>query len=136
GGAKLHRIDIHKDPSYGADTRRTFGDYPLYLAFTKDLALLALGDGGLEALKQALTAEPKSAPPVQLDMAIGRLVAGPRSRDPQAFTKAAEAAFGRGTGSDALSLRVTGGKALTVRFEMKTPVLKFLGTIGNAAAGP
>jgi hypothetical protein len=134
GNVKIHRVDIQKDKRYDADARKTFGDNPLYVAFDKEAAFLAVGDGGLEALKQALAAPAKATPPLQLEMAMSRLATGAMARDPQAAAKAAREAFGPAGGNDTLRVSVTGGKALTIRFELKAPVIKFLGTLPNDAA--
>src|SRR5262249_50818898 len=51
GGVKVHRIDVQQ--SLDAKARQAVGDNPLYVAFRPDAVFVALGEGGLSALKQA-----------------------------------------------------------------------------------
>jgi hypothetical protein len=106
---KAGTVAIHKLALQGAlndDGKRMFGDHPIYVAFRNDAFFLALGEEGLETLKQAVTTSAQIQPAAQLDLSAARL----------------GAANGKKTGpaSDDARLRVTleGGASLHVHFTM------------------
>jgi hypothetical protein len=70
-GVKIHRIDVQQ--VLDAKARELFGDNPLYVAFRADAVLLAVGEGGLEALKAAITASAAVSPALRVDVALARL---------------------------------------------------------------
>ncbi len=133
-GANVHQIDVSKD--LDANARDSFGDKPLYFAFRPDALVVAFGDDGLNALKGALDLKPTSEKAVSLraEMAFGRL-AKLMARDQKAAPKAAEQAFAGKKDADTIRLSVRGGDELTVRVEMKAPVLTFFSLIDKADKG-
>ena len=71
GNVSIHRIDVQKGGD--AEFRRLFGDNPAYVAFRSDVVMSALGDKGLDALKEALAAQPREGPTVRVDASMTRL---------------------------------------------------------------
>jgi hypothetical protein len=122
GAVKIHRIEADKD--LNPETRKLFGDNPSFLAFRKDAVFVALGPDGLSALTEAVALQPKAAPAVYFEMAMASL-APTLSQYQKSAPKAVKEAFGEDKGVDKIRLTVEGGKALKVRFAMKTPVIKF-----------
>src|SRR5262249_54548886 len=53
GGTAIHRLTPPKENA-NPENLRTFGDSPLFLAFPDGAAILAYGEGGMEALKDAI----------------------------------------------------------------------------------
>ncbi len=123
GAVKIHRIDAHKD--FDADARRALGENPVYFAVRTDAILLAGGANGLRALKEALTAQPKTVPPAQFAMSLGRMAPAIESKGHKAAIKAAQEAFGKNKEADKIRITLEGGKALKARFTMDAQVLKF-----------
>jgi hypothetical protein len=130
GRFKIHRVDDFLDD----EGRRAVGKHPLYIAFRPDAFFLSAGPNGLNAIKQALTAEPKPSPPLLFEVSIMRLAAwdlaqsqGDKSRrmDSAKIEKLAKEAF---TGdNDKIRLTLKGGKSLKASFDMSTAVIKFAG---------
>jgi len=129
GEVKIHRLDVQQ--AFDADARKTFGDNPFYIALRADALLVAGGEGGLHALKEALSAKPGVAPPVELDLSLARfvpLMGKKQKADPAA---AAQKAFGDDKEHDKLHVRLEGGKALKISVKMDAAVLKFFGLMEN-----
>jgi hypothetical protein len=123
GPVKIHRIDAQKE--LDEETRRVLGDNPIYFAVRPNTIFLAGGAGGLNALKGALTTQAKAAPPVQFEMSLAQL-APLMEKDSKGSLKAAEEAFGKGKEADKIRFTVQGGKALSVRFHLDAPVVRFI----------
>jgi hypothetical protein len=127
GDIKVHQINVQT----GVDeqTKRTFGDNPLYVCFRDNAFFAVAGPNGLEVLKSALSAEPKAAPPLELNLSMAKLgpvIANSNKSDPEKADKAAAEAFGQeATGKDKLSITLKGGEALQAQLQMNTAVLKF-----------
>jgi hypothetical protein len=68
--------------------------------------------------------QPKAGPAVYFEMALASLIPT-ISQYQKTGPKAAREAFGEDKGADRIRLTVEGGKALKVRFALKTPVIKF-----------
>jgi hypothetical protein len=119
-GAKVHRIDAQK--TFDPKARAAFGDNPVYVSFRTDAVLLAVGDKGLDALKEALASEPAAAPPLLIEVAVGQLARALAQTDEQreavrkVFTKEDEGA---------MRLEVTGGATLQLRFTSRLSVFRF-----------
>jgi len=123
GSVKIHRIDVQKD--LDEQLKQLFGDNPIYVAFRSDAVFVGAGEKGLSALKEALVAQPKAAPPFRLEASVARLV--PLfAKDQKAILKAAEEAF-KEKDSDKVRLVVEGGKALKLRLDAKAQIVKFIG---------
>jgi hypothetical protein len=125
GDLAIHRATIKEnvDPAF----KKTFGDAPLYFAFRDDALIMTLGEGSLEAMKEAATAKPKAGPLLQFDLALARLV--PLMATSAKYAEAARAAkeLFEEDSKDKGTIRVTltGGKALTVRYRVSGAVVKF-----------
>jgi hypothetical protein len=122
GEVKIHRVDAQS--KFDAKAREVFGEHPLYVAFRADAVLLTIGEHGLQGIKEAVTAGPTAAAPVQLHLAVARLA--------PAFAKTPEQqdvvrkAFGPDNPGN---VRVTleGGPALRLRFAADLSILRFAG---------
>jgi hypothetical protein len=126
-GVSIHQVTPRKTDDF---TRSTLGDGPIYLAVRKDAVLVGMGDGALEALKSALAAEAKQASPLQLELSLGR-IAKLIDHYQKGADEAAKKAF-KAPGSDRVRLSVTAGKALEVKFSVKSSVLTFAALIEKA----
>jgi hypothetical protein len=134
GDVAIHRIEPGKD--YDKEARQKFGDHPFYLAFRQNAVLVSMGEGGLEALKQALTAAAAAAPPLQIDLSVARLaplMGKSHKGDPK--EAAAKAFAGAGHGKDHVRISLQSGQALKLRLEMNTAVLQFIRLLDNPGKG-
>jgi hypothetical protein len=131
GNIKIHQLAVTDMDKKG---RRLFGEAPTaYVALRDDAAFFALGEEGLTAIKEALTAQPKAGPQVQMEVSLNRLAPALARDNPKAAT-AAQAAFGSG-GKDRVQVQVVGGSALKVRLVVQTPVVKFVSQVLQPAQG-
>jgi hypothetical protein len=129
GKFKIHRVNDFLDDA----GQRAVGKHPLYLAFRSDALFLSAGPNGLNAIKEALTAEPKPSPPLLFEVSIMHLAAldlaqsqGDKSRrmDSAKIKELAKEAF---TGdNDKVRLTLEGGNSLKVSFDMSTAVIRFV----------
>ncbi len=126
GDVAIHRIDVQKKAD--ANFRRVLGDNPVYFAIRPDAVLVALGDKGLDALKEALAAKPKAAMPLRVDVSVARLLA----MCPDAAVAKAAEAFAKEKGSDKISITVEGGKALKLRCDTKLTLVKLASDVHKA----
>lgn len=124
----IHKLDIKKD--LDEKSKRLFGDSPLYVGVRPDAWYFAFGEGGLEAVKQAVAAAPQTAPQMQFEMMLKRF-APAMAETEKGAVQAAEAAFGKGSGSDRIRFVIEGGRALQMRFSMKAPVIKFFAELAR-----
>jgi hypothetical protein len=132
GDIKIHRIS-GKD--LDAEARRNFGDNPFYLAIKSGAVLVSGGDGGLEALKTALSAQPGAAPEVDIKVSLARL-APTTAKSKNDTTAAAQKAFGGiGHGNDQLQITLEGGKSLKARLSMNADVLRFFSILDKEKKG-
>ncbi len=127
GDIAIHRIDAQKKKD--AKYTHVFGDNPVYIAIRQDAVFVAMGEKGLDALKEALAAKKGPAAPLHMEMSVARLAA--MCPDP-AVAKAVEA-LGKEKGADKITLTVEGGKALTMHFDMKLGVVKLANEVHKAA---
>jgi hypothetical protein len=122
-GAKIHRIDAQK--GYDAGARAAFGDNPVYLAIRADAVLLALGEGGLDAIKRAAAVRPEASPPVLVELSMARL-ARTLAKTPEEH-QAADKAFGSNDAGE-VRLTLTGGEGLRLQLTAQLSVLRFAAT--------
>jgi hypothetical protein len=124
---KVGEVAVHSVNTDGADEgfKKAFGDGPAYFAVRSDAAFLAVGEGALEALKEALKAEPKVSKPLHAEVSVAHVAEAMAKEQPEA-PKAAAKAFGKGKNDDKVRVTLEAGQELKVRFVMKTPVLHFL----------
>jgi hypothetical protein len=133
-GVKIHRLDIQG--SFDAEARQRLGDNPLYVAFRSDAAFLAVGDGGLGALKEALATKPARALPLQIEVSMARLAPLIGKQDKADASVAAQQAFsGADANRDKIRLSIEGGKALKVRLALQSAVVKFFSLMDKQSKG-
>jgi hypothetical protein len=126
GEISIHRVTPKKTDE---NARKAFGDNPMYLAFRDDVMLLAAGDKGLGALKEALTIAPTTGKVMELQVAVARLA--PLGEDKDA-PKIARKVFGDDKDSDRVRVTLEGGKALKFRLSMKAKMIEYANQIGQA----
>jgi hypothetical protein len=130
GAANIHRITPKNLPD---QPRQILGDEPFYAALTADAIYVAAGEGGLNALKQALTLKPGAVSLVQAEVSVSRIIGILDTPNREKIQSAARKVFqGADKASDRLRFAVEGGDALKIRLEMNTKVLKFLHEAGGA----
>lgn len=128
GNVAIHSLDIRKEL---AKHQQLLGSEPLYFAFRQDAILAAYGDGGLAALKQALTAKPAPTTATQFNLALKRFEPILSFTQNEQTGKAIQDAFGSGSGNDVVRLAVDGGKSLKARFSVKGPVITFIAKVAE-----
>jgi hypothetical protein len=121
GDVKIHQIDAQS--KYDRKAREALGDNPIYIAFRSDAALLTLGTGGLNAIKEAVAAEPTVTAPVQLQISLARLA--PAFARTEQQKDVVRKVFGP---DNAGQIRVTleGGPAVRLRLTADLSVVQFL----------
>jgi hypothetical protein len=124
-GAPIFRFDLHKGKDFDERTKATFGANPLYVAFRKDAVIAALGEDGLNALKQAVAAEPATSAPVRFEMSVSRfaLLMAKTDQEREAAQKLVDA-----KDDPRIVLTVEGGQQLRVLFRMDLSALRILGS--------
>lgn len=133
GAVKIHRVNPGKKLDAGA--RQAFGENPFYFAIRPNALLLAGGADGIQALKEAVAAQPKVSPQLQFDVALARF-APLMAKQGKAEVQAAEKAFaGANKGRDRVRITVEGGTALKVNFEIDAPVVTFFSLVDKAKKG-
>jgi hypothetical protein len=135
GGVSIHRVDIQE--IYDEKLRSILGDSPIYLAVRQDALLVGVGTEGLSLIKEAIKAEPKAAPQMELAISVAHLapLIGLAERlheknPTDEIRKASEEAFGKADKkNDKIRITVEGGKSFRGTFTMSAPVIKFLGQL-------
>ncbi len=130
GEVAIHRLTLPKGEDDGY--RKAFGDGPPYVAVRADAAFVALGDGALDALKEALKAQPMTAAPLRFEASLAHL-AKTMAKDQPRAPQAAEKAFAE-KGSDTIRVSFEGGKTVKLRGVMKAQVLRFFHLMEPQAA--
>lgn len=126
GDVKVHKLDVAA--TYDERARRILGDSPVYLAIRDNALVITGGPEALSTIKEALSAEPRTAPPLQGQMAVARLAPLMAIADPQknkGAPAAAKKVFGATSGDDKIQVVFSGGKELRLKFSVKALVLKF-----------
>jgi hypothetical protein len=123
---KADGVAIHSISTKQSDEgfKKAFGEGPAYFAVRSDAAFLAVGEGALEAVKEALKVQPKGSQPLQFEVSVAHVAEAMAKEQPEA-PKAAAKAFGKDKDSDKIRVSLEAGAELKVRFVMKTPVLHF-----------
>jgi hypothetical protein len=132
GDIKIHRIDGQKD--FDEQHRQIFGDNPFFAAIRSDSIIVAGGERGLEALKNALTIEPRTSAPVVVEVSVASLAPFAAHGEKKALAelhKAAESSFKGDKDSDKVRFTLEGGKALKARFAMDAAVVKFISIVSQ-----
>jgi hypothetical protein len=128
GAVNIHRINVEND--LDAEAKKNLGENPLYFAVRDDALFFSLGDDGLAAIKEALSARPKTGAVMRMDLSMARL-AGLMARDQPAAPDAAKEAF-KGQAGDRFTISLEGGEELRVKMEMKAAVLRFFALLEEA----
>jgi hypothetical protein len=135
GEVNVHQLNLDKD-KLDAKWKAVFGAGPIYFAVRKDAVFLGAGSQGLDAVKDALAAKPKSSNSFQAELNLSRLpsilpkVAKQLEADPKAVAEAAKKSF-KTKDSDKVVLRVDTAKGLQLRLSLKTQVITFISLLAN-----
>jgi hypothetical protein len=125
--AKAGNVSIHKVEGSELDqqAKDVFGDGPAFFAIRDDAVMMALGDGALEALKDALAGKPGASKPLQFEASVDRLwkLAPPDER--KVAEEAAKKAFAQKPGADKITVVLEGGKSLKLSFKAKAAIVTF-----------
>ena len=129
--AKVGNTNIHQVMGGEVDEKMkaVFGDGPGYIAMREDALLVALGDGALEAMKEAVQGKPAASKTLQLELSATRLLnlaklAPPEQR--KAAEDAAGKAFAKDKDADKVTLVLEAGDALKLHVNMKAAVVRLL----------
>src|SRR5262249_34905367 len=134
GDVNIHRIDAQS--KYDAEAKKVFGDNPLYVAVLTDAVVATGGPKALNLIKTAVALKPKQAPQFSLAVSMSRLAPflAKTAKNDTATVSAAQKAFGKGKDNDNILVTVQGGKELTARLVVKTPVLRFAAEAAEKSA--
>lgn len=122
GGAAIHQINVPGDGD--PKMKELLGEAPAYLAVGEKSVLVAAGENGLDSLKEALTTEGSTGTIAQFEMSVNRF-ARALEKDQPGASAAAKKAFAKDPEADKMRLALTGGKALSLRFSMSAPLVRF-----------
>lgn len=131
---KVGSVAIHsflETKNFDPEFKKLFGENPIFLAMREDAIFLALGEKGLEALKDALAQKSVASPIALAELSMARLVPL-LTREHPAASEAAKEAFAGGSGNDKIQVTLEGGDALKVRMSMKAQLVKFFGLLDKA----
>jgi hypothetical protein len=125
--AKMGSINIHKveGGELDKDAREMFGEGPAFFAVRDDAVMMAIGDGAMEALKEALTAKPGPSKAMQFEMSMSRMLKALPMDQRKLAQDAAKKAFALNPDADKLTLVLEGGKSLKLTFHMKAALVTF-----------
>ncbi len=126
GGTAIHELDLTK--GFDEKTRATFGEAPVYVALRPDAVYFALGEDGLKALKEALTAPKSATAPLRLELSLNRLAAVMAKTPEQA--KAARRLLTQGE-EGRFRISVEGGERLRLRLHVNLTVVRLLAHLGT-----
>jgi hypothetical protein len=124
GGVKVHRFELPKDALDDKFFKDVIGDNTLHLAFRNDALVVAVGKGGLDAVKSTLAAKEAVASPVlrfYFDMA--RMA---NSLAQTAAQKDLAKQIFRDPGDGVVQVQIEAGASLNVRVQMRLGVLEYL----------
>jgi hypothetical protein len=124
---KAGNVAVHSVNTEAGDEgfKKAFGDGPAYFAVRSDAIFVAVGEGALDALKEALKVEPKVSKPLNAEVSVARVAEAMAKEQPEA-PKAAAKAFGKEKDDDKIRVSLEAGQEMKLRFVMKTPILQFL----------
>jgi hypothetical protein len=135
---KIDQVPIHRITPAKVDREfaEMLGKEPVYLAVRADALLVAAGEEGLEALKQAIGTAPRKGTVFQVEMSAARM-APLLEKEHQGATAIAKKAFANDKEGDRVVIRLSGGDSLKLRVSMKTPLLQFFSLLDEAKkSGP
>jgi hypothetical protein len=131
---RVKNVDIHKvkpGKDYSEEAKKMFGDNPVYFAFRDDAVFLSMGEGGLGAIKEAITGDPKPSKAIQMEMAMGRLIKL-GGADQAAAIAAAKKAFAKNKNGDRITISLEGGQSFKLRASMKAQLVTFFALVAEA----
>lgn len=123
GAFSLHKIEIKQG---GDELERIFGSKTIWMATTDDHIAVSFGPDA-SALKQGLKAQAASVPLLGIDVSVSKLIPllkpGIKADELKAVMKDV---FGGNSpsGKDTVTVRVTGGTALTGKMQVKGSVIR------------
>jgi hypothetical protein len=122
---KAEGVNVHtvQQCDVDADTKKLFGDGPLYFALSKDVLIVTIGDDALKAIKAGLATKPKAAGAAKLEVSLARL-APVLAKQRKNAVELAKETF-KHKGSDKVTFSVEAGAALEVKLRIKTAVLAY-----------
>lgn len=130
GDFKIHKLEVQGD--FDEKTRAILGKHPIYVAFRSDAAFVSGGARGLEAIKEGLKSEPKSAPTGMFEISMSHLAPlilahakghSSGDKDGEEMKKLVQETF-KGD-NDKIRVTLEGGNALKGTFDMSAAVIKF-----------
>jgi hypothetical protein len=137
GDYKIHKFDVQGDMDEKA--RAILGKHPVYLTFRSDAVLVTGGARGLEAIKEALGAEPKTAPTGLFEISMSHLAplvlmhAKGGEGDPEEIKKLVQETF-KGD-NDKIRGTLEGGQALKGSLDISAAVIKFAALVATHEQG-
>ena len=137
GDVAVHLIQPDQTPD--EDLKKNLGNNHIYVAFRDDAILFAVGEHGMDALKQALGAmgsrADRATAPVQLEMSIARL-APLAKEDQEKLQEAAKKVFtGDAKGKDRVRVSLQGGDTLRLRLEANAEIMKLIAEVAPIPGG-
>jgi hypothetical protein len=129
GDVAIHQVTLTAD--IDAKVKAILGNEPLYFAFRKDAVLVAVGEGGLDALKAAIAAQPKAGPLVTAQVSLARLVplitaASKNDKHGEEVAKVLKAALEDAKDPGKVQLTIEGGESLKARLSLSAQVIKVI----------
>jgi hypothetical protein len=133
---KADKVSIHKivPDQLDKDSRRLFGDNPLYLAVRDDALLVSMGQEGLSVLKEVAAAGPKTGKVMEFRMSVARM-APLMEEDNKGATEVARKVFAKDKDGDKIRVTIEGGEALKVRLSMKAQLVAFFSQLDQNKKG-
>jgi hypothetical protein len=122
GGVSIHKIDGGQLPP---NFKEVFGDGPVFFALRDDALMVALGDGALEALKDALAGKPGPSQPLRLEASVDRVWKVLPKDQQKLVEEASKKAFAQKPGADKVTVVLEGGRSLKLSFKAKAGVVAF-----------
>jgi hypothetical protein len=131
--AKAGNVSIHKVEGNELDekAKEAFGDGPAFFALRDDAIMVALGDGALEALKDALSGKAAPSKALQIELSANRLINLVPKEDRKVAEEAAKKAFANSKDGDKVTVVLEAGNALKLRLNMKAAMVTFFGYLAE-----
>jgi len=128
-GVKVHRINLD---DMKQDVKKRLGDEPLYAAVRSNAAFLAGGEGGLDALKQALASEPENALPFDIKIsAAGIAPLMDREKHKKDPVEISHQVFGQAAAHDKIHFSLQGGDSIKIRAVVDADAVNFFSQLGG-----
>ncbi len=130
---KVGAVSIHKVQGGELDQKAkdAFGDGPAYFAIRDDAVMVSLGDGALEALKDALAGKPGPSKAIQFEASVTRLIKLAPKEQQKIAEEGIKKAFAKDKDADKIILVLEAGDSLKLRFHMKAALVTFFGYVAE-----